>query len=222
MPLFEEQGKLPAPPIHQPIVQSIDSVINGEEAYGMSYQNLSYFLAGPRETRQSNYKAAELIFYGMNDLERFHEGVRDGLPHEIYSAMTNAEIAALFIGDGRFKYSNSNVSHFSSLSVEDKVSILVGIGFGYSPIREMQGKIRKSAPQLTEKESLKARIGALPYEVKRKLDAQLIRHHAVSSRDTSGPSDFVDTNRERSISRASAQTYLHMVEPHMKRVYHTR
>ena len=89
-----------------PGLASIPPTLEGkltEESLGLTYDRLRVFLGGSPQARQSNYREAEFLYYGVQDIERFRDGTRDGLPQEAYESMTIAERAGLFIGNGRLK-----------------------------------------------------------------------------------------------------------------------
>ncbi|MBI4452310.1 hypothetical protein HY637_02695 [Candidatus Woesearchaeota archaeon] len=205
----------------QSTTPSLEAKVADQDSLGLIYDHLKVMLSGPERVRPANYRAAEFLYYGANDLERLPNGTRNGLPEEFYAVTTKAERAALFIGDGRLKYNPDISMHqirerqLESMSASQLVSIFVGIGWGYQGVREIQKRVDGC---VRERGGLIAAIDALPPEVQDRIKSQLLRSRAVSQVMNNQMYDFPDTNAERVTSYTSAKNYLEGTAAHMKRV----
>jgi hypothetical protein len=191
---------------------TLEQTVAASEIPQFTGQDFRWFLSGPPQTRNSSYRGTEFLYYGANDLERFSDRKRDGLPAELYKSMTKAEIAALFVGDGRFKYNpDANMpsiaqNQLALLPAEEAISILVGIGMGYAAVRKMRDP--ENDTYATKPGDMKSRLRALPKDVKGRVLSQLSRRRAVSSIMNNQVYDFPDTNAERKIDYTSAHNYI--------------
>jgi hypothetical protein len=195
---------------------------NNVEGYGLNLDNLSGF----RNKPESNYEAAQYLFYGVIDMERVN-----GVPHEIHEAMTTAETAAMYIGDAKLKMLGSatlkrgkNVVTIKYTELKDKpveeiISALVTIGFQYVAVRRMKNK--GFHQYSTGRGDLRKRIAALPEPIKQMFLLPFGRRMAVSNVYDKVQFDFIDPNSDGSLDHTAAVIYTRRVADYMARVCQT-